>query len=66
MSVIEFFFLFQINKKNMTNAALFDTTHVEMPYRAAILFYKKNVFLHFKAVIKLCPNFKVMWLYYQL
>ena len=55
MSVIEFF-LFRINRKNMTNAALFDATKKtseEIPYRAVILFYKKKyVFLQFKAVIK--------------
>ena len=39
----------------MTNATLSDATQKtpeEIPYRAVIFFYKKNVFLHFKAVIK--------------
>ena len=56
MSVNEIFFLFQINRKNMPNAALFDATQKtpeKKPYRAAISFNKKKyVLLHFKAVIK--------------
>ena len=54
----------------MTNAALFDATQKtpeEIPYRAAILFYKeKYIFLHVKAVIKWCQNFKIMRLFYHL